>query len=378
MPPVVVGMGSISLTAYLAERLHFNHDFWFIGWLVHAISAIGGSSFEPEINGRSVKKVLCVSLFFLVMTGCSQNHSNPPASSSGAPASQPSAEQAVSIPQFSGSSAYSYLVKQTSFGPRNPNSSGHEACLAYLTTTLQGLADTVQPQPFVQQGYGEQLRLTNIFARFRPAASARILFLAHWDTRPRADNDADKRLRDQPILGANDGASGVAVLLELASLLKKSPPPIGVDILLVDGEDYGKEGDNSLYLLGTRQFARSMPPGYAPRFAILLDMVGDTFLELPKEQNSIQYAPDIVELVWTTARNLGVRQFVDATGEAIIDDHLPLNDVGIKAIDIIDFNYPDQSNRYWHSHDDTPDHCSAESLEAVGSVITAVTYQQHP
>ncbi|HTY01988.1 MAG TPA: M28 family peptidase [Bacteroidota bacterium] len=281
-------------------------------------------------------------------------------------------------PRFDGREAFSYLLKQTAFGPRNPNSAGHESCLSFLVQTLRAFADTVEPQPFAQEGYGEKLQLTNVFARFNTAAQSRILFLAHWDTRPRADNDPDRSHRNQPILGANDGASGVAVLLELASLLNRTPPPIGVDLLLVDGEDYGREGQHDLYLLGSRHFAANLPPGYAPRFAVLLDMVGDAYLELPKEGYSIQYAPDIVNLVWDTARNLGIRQFVDSKGETIIDDHLPLNDAGIKTIDIIDFAYPDQSNRYWHSLNDTPDHCSAESLEAVGTVITTVTYQQRP
>jgi glutaminyl-peptide cyclotransferase len=285
---------------------------------------------------------------------------------------------ASTTPRFDGKVAYALLLKQTAFGPRNPNSAGHAACLDYLNHNLQTLADTVELQPFMHEGYGESLALTNIFARFRLHERTRVLFLAHWDTRPRADNDLDKSHRNQPILGANDGASGVAVLLELATLLKQAPPPVGVDILLVDGEDYGKESDHAMYLLGSRHFARIMTPGYAPRFGILLDMVGDTYLELPKEANSVQYAPDVVDLVWNTAHNLGVRQFVDAIGDAIIDDHLPLNEVGIKTIDIIDFNYPDQTNRYWHSLQDTPDHCSAESLEAVGSVITEVVYQQRP
>ncbi|MGA9119861.1 MAG: M28 family peptidase [Bacteroidota bacterium] len=317
-------------------------------------------------------------LLLLAVSGCSQDRQKTQTISTPPSTSPTNATVGLTIPRFDGKAAYAYLLKQTSYGPRNPNSAGHEACLAYLNRTLQELADTVSLQRFSHQGYDETLSLTNIFARFRPHDTTRILFLAHWDTRPRAENDEDKSRRNQPILGANDGASGVAVLLELASLLKHTPPPIGVDILLVDGEDYGKEGDHDLYLLGTRYFAKVMAPAYAPRFGILLDMVGDTFLELPKEANSVQYAPDIVDLVWSTAHNLGVRQFVDAVGEAIIDDHLPLNEAGIKTIDIIDFNYPDPTNRYWHSLKDTPDHCSAESLEAVGTVITEVMYLQRP
>jgi hypothetical protein len=146
--------------------------------------------------------------------------------------------------------------------------------------------------------------------------------------------------------------------------------------VLFDGEDYGYEGDLSKYLLGSRHFAQQKDANYSPRFGVLLDMVGDKFLEIPKEQHSMQYAPDIVNLVWTKARELGYLQFVDALGDAVTDDHLPLNEVGIKTIDLIDFNYPDPTNRFWHTHDDVPENCSAESLEAVGTVITHIVYSQ--
>jgi Zn-dependent M28 family amino/carboxypeptidase len=246
-------------------------------------------------------------------------------------------------------------------------------------STLRGLADEVRTQEFTHTGYGgEQLRLTNIIASFRPKDPARILLCAHWDTRPRAEQDETRSRRNDPIPGANDGASGVAVLMEVAGLLKNIPPSIGVDIVLFDGEDYGKEGDHASYLLGSRYFAEHKGGDYIPRFGILLDMVGDKFLELPRERYSLRYAPDVVAMVWKTAASLGVQQFHDETGEEIMDDHLPLNEAGIQTIDIIDFNYPDPTNRYWHTHQDTPEHCSAESLEAVGVVITSVVYAQVP
>jgi hypothetical protein len=153
---------------------------------------------------------------------------------------------------------------------------------------------------------------------------------------------------------------------------------VGVDLVLVDGEDYGREGDYSNYLLGARYFAGNKAPDYAPRFGILLDMIGDKFLEIPRERHSVQYAPDIVDLVWNKAKELGYPQFIDEPGEEILDDHIPLNEAGIKTIDLIDFDYPDQTNRYWHSHQDTPEHCSAESLEAVGTVLTHIIYSQQP
>ncbi len=284
----------------------------------------------------------------------------------------------TTVPKFSGSSAFNFLTQQTSFGPRNPNSKGHRECLAFLENKLRQYADEVQMQTFTSPGYNETLSLVNVIAKFNPSAKSRVLLCAHWDTRPRAEQDTNKSKQNLPLLGANDAASGVAVLLEIASLLKQQPPSIGVDIVLFDGEDYGKESDLSKYFLGSRYFAKNKSADYNPRFGILLDMVGDKFLDLPKEQHSVQFAPDIVNLVWAKAKELGYSQFLDETGEQVNDDHLQLNEVGIKTIDLIDFNYPDQTNRYWHTHDDTPDKCSAESLEAVGTVLTHVVYGQHP
>ncbi len=318
---------------------------------------------------RIVLSLLLVS--FLGCTGETPKRQEPQAH----PSSQ---KQMISIPQFSGTNAFDYLVKQTEFGPRHPNSKGHAGCLDYLERTLRQCADEVQLQPFTAQGYDEPLALTNVIAKFNPQAATRILLCAHWDTRPRAENDENKARRDEPILGANDGASGVAVLLEIASLLKKKPPPVGVDIVLFDGEDYGYEGDLAKYFLGARHFAKNKTADYNPRFGILLDMVGDKFLEIPKEQHSLQYAPDVVNLVWNKARELGFAQFSDELGEAVNDDHLSLNEVGIKTIDLIDFNYPDPTNRFWHTHQDVPENCSAESLEAVGVVLTHVVYSQRP
>ncbi len=318
---------------------------------------------------RNLLPVLCIAL--LGCAGESPKSKEPQSSSS-------SKSEMRSIPAFSGTRAFDHLLKQVSFGPRNPNSKGHQACLDYLEQTLRRHTPDVELQPFSVQGYNETLALTNIVARFNPQVTTRILLCAHWDTRPRAEQDTNKSRRDEPILGANDGASGVAVLLEVASLLKQLPPAIGIDIVLFDGEDYGTEGDLSKYFLGARFFAANKPAGYNPRFGILLDMVGDKFLELPKEQHSVKFAPDIVNLVWSKAKELGYTQFIDDTGEEINDDHVPLNEAGIKTIDIIDFNYPDPTHRFWHTHQDIPENCSAESLEAVGTVLTHLIYTQIP
>ena len=184
-----------------------------------------------------------------------------------------------SVPVFSGEQAYRYLCQQTDFGPRNPNSPGHSACLRFLALTLGAAADEIRLQEFTHEGYDrESLPLTNVVAAFLPSMKERILLCAHWDTRPRADQDENRKRRNEPILGANDGASGVAVLLEIARMLKVARPSIGVDIVLFDGEDYGREGDHERYLLGSRYFAKTKEASYNPRFGILLDMIGDKFL----------------------------------------------------------------------------------------------------
>ncbi|MGO9480617.1 MAG: M28 family peptidase [Candidatus Kryptoniota bacterium] len=284
----------------------------------------------------------------------------------------------VPIPQFDGNSAFAVLVKQCDFGPRNPNSSGHEECLAYLQQQFSLYADSVALQKFNVPGYdGTVLHLTNVIASFNLRAKTRVLLTAHWDTRPRNDQERSGP-KDKPIFGANDGASGVAVLLELARDFKESPPPEGVDIILWDGEDYGKEGDLDYYFLGSKYWAATKPQSYYPIFSINLDMVGDKELSLPKEANSVKYAPDVVELVWNMAAQMGVSQFIDRVGEAISDDHLSLDQIGIKAIDIIDFAYPDKTNRYWHTLEDTPDKCSGASLAAAGRVLLEVLFRKVP
>jgi len=301
-----------------------------------------------------------------ISLSCSQEQSK----TADMPKSQQKAS-APAVPAFDGDRSYQYLIAQTNFGPRNPGSPGHAKCLDYLKRELELYADAVNLQAFTQQGYQkETLRLTNIVASFNLQAMTRILLIAHWDTRPRADQDPDLKKRNQPILGANDAASGVAVLLEIARHLKAQPPGVGVDFVIVDGEDYGKEGDDTYYLLGAKYFVSHMPQGFAPVFGVLLDMIGYSDLSIKREGNSIRYAPDIVELIWSTARNLGISQFTGRTQPPIIDDHLPFNEAKIKTIDLIDFDYP-----YWHTTQDTPDKCSAESLEAVGKVLLQVIYE---
>lgn len=321
--------------------------------------------------------VLCA-LFALLNGSCRNNQQQERTESAEQTATQKeSSKPTYRIPQFNGERAFDYLLAQTKFGPRVPNTDAHRNCLSFLGTELRKLADTTYLQPFTHKGYeGKPLYFTNIIASWNTRATQRILLCAHWDTRPWADQDPDPKNHTKPILGANDGASGVAVLLEIARHLKTQPPSLGVDIVLFDGEDYGKSGEN--YLLGSKYFAKNKSFSVTPEFGILLDMVGDAQLEIPQEKTSIFYAPDIVKMVWSTARDVGSTAFIDAIGGDIYDDHIPLNEAGIKTIDIIDFNYPDQSHRYWHTLEDTPDKCSAESLEQVGKVLLHLIYSARP
>ncbi len=282
----------------------------------------------------------------------------------------------TSYAQFDGRRAFVYLEKQVAFGPRNPGSEGHRRCLEYLVKEMKCLADSVRLQSFDYQDMEakKSFKLTNVIASFNPRAQKRIFFAAHWDTRPRADYDK-KENRNTPIPGANDGASGVAILLELAQQLKMQPPQIGVDLILFDGEDYGREGHLENYFLGSRYFAEHNN-NYRPKYGILLDMVGDAQLNLPREAYSYKYLPQVVDKVWNLARNLGYSEFEDRTGNFIDDDHVVLIKHGIPCIDIIDFAYPDQTHRYWHTLQDTPDKCSARSLETVGQVMLELIYME--
>jgi hypothetical protein len=274
--------------------------------------------------------------------------------------------------EFDGRTAFGYLERQMAFGPRIPGTPAHRQTGDWLLAELRARADTVIVQEIthVTRG-GETLHLRNFFARFRPAASERVLFLAHWDTRPHADQSQNLGQQRLPVPGANDGASGVAVLLGVADVLKKRPPAVGVDLLFVDGEDYGTFADSADVLIGSRWFAAHQPAGYPPLYAVLFDMVGDKDLQIPQEGYSLSSAPEVVQLVWSTAARIGHGGvFVSSPGTALTDDHIPLQQAGIRAIDVIDFTYPP-----WHTTEDTIDKVSAASLQIVGDVAVALVRQ---
>lgn len=274
--------------------------------------------------------------------------------------------------EVSGESLLAYVDAQLAFGPRIPGSDGHRQMGRWLDSILRARADSVLVDDWVHvTGRGDTLPLRNVLARFRPAETRRVLYVAHWDTRPRADAKTSSDTL-APVPGANDGASGVAVLLGVADALRAKGPSVGVDLLFVDGEDFGSFDDTTETLLGSRRYARRLPPGPPPAFAIVWDMVGDRDQRLLQEGWSLTAAPGLVERVWTLAASLGYGdRFVAKPDHAAIDDHVPLQQAGIAAIDIIDFEYG-PANQWHHTPEDTRDKLSGESLAAAAHVATAL------
>jgi hypothetical protein len=288
-----------------------------------------------------------------------------------------SGKSTVAVPTFDGNRSYEDLVTQVNFGPRAPNSAAHTACLSWLKQTLGAQCSDVTDQSFTYAGKdGVTYTGDNIIAYFAgtaPAGSAKLFIGAHWDCRPVADQDPNPANHSTPIPGADDGASGVAALTEMARAFKAVPPPIPVELVAVDLEDMGNtpattgepyEG----FCLGTRYFAANQGR-FAPGQAIILDMIGYSKLSIPQEQYSMASDPALMSSIFGDAAALGYTQFVAQPGEYIIDDQKPLIDAGIPSIDLIDLNYP-----YWHTLADTADKCSGTSLKAVGQTLLQMIY----
>lgn len=291
-------------------------------------------------------------------------------------------------PLFDADSAYAFVQRQVDFGPRVPATPAHQACGDWLVARLQANgAEVIEQTGQVTIYTGQKLPLRNIFARFNPAAKDRLLLFAHWDTRPFADKDDERR--NEPIDGANDGASGVGVLLEIARHLSAKDHGPGVDILFTDVEDYGQpsgamgldERSIDTWALGAQYFAKNpVIPGYTARFGILLDMVGARDAKFYREALSMQYAPAVVNKVWRTAEGLGHGdRFIPETKYFVgTDDHVPINQVlRIPSIDIIQYDPATQAfGPYWHTHDDNMDVIDRETLRVVGRVVLEVVWQE--
>ena len=286
-------------------------------------------------------------------------------------------EEAPVRPTFDGVAAQALVERQVAFGPRIPGRAGHAAQLAWMVARLDSLADAVETRTFTWNHTsipGLALELTNVVARFRPEARRRILFVAHWDTRPFSDQAATFAERQMPVPGANDGASGTAVLLQAARHLADVPPErdVGIDFLFTDGEDYGPTLADML--LGARRYAAEATPDDVPEYAVLLDLVGDADPRFPVERFSESFAPQVVDRVWSAAERLGYGEFFPRSGGTFIqDDHVPLNEAGIPTANVIDFEYG-EGNRYWHTPHDVPSMTRAETLGMVGELVLELLY----
>ncbi|MCK5776946.1 MAG: M28 family peptidase [Bacteroidales bacterium] len=296
-------------------------------------------------------------------------------------------KKTVSVPAFNADSAYNFVAEQVAFGPRVPNTATHNQGAKYLENTLLKYTSNVIVQEFQKRAYdGTVLNGKNIIAEFNPQNKSRILLAAHWDSRPFADHDADEANHHTAIDGANDGASGVGVLLEMARLMAKQAPEIGVDIILFDLEDYGVpnfEGfsDNDSWALGSQHWANNPHNlNYTAKYGILLDMIGAKDPIFKMEYYSMYFAPHIVKKVWKQASILGYgATFLFEDGGMVMDDHIPVNDVmGIPMIDIIHFDPSTDSGFFphWHTINDNMDAIDKMSLKIVGETVMHVVYYE--
>ena len=261
------------------------------------------------------------------------------------------------------------VVHQVEAGPRIPGTPGHAAIERWIADELTRLGGRVERQSFVDSTLGRPLALTNVIGRFGPESESRIVLCAHWDTRPVSDRDPDPAHRNDPVPGANDAGSGVAVLLEVAELMHRSAPAVQVELVFFDGEDQGEASRSDQFCLGSRAYAASVRPGTV-RAAFLFDMVGDRDLAIYPELHSSRRASNLVAIVNEAARSTGARHFHPEPRWELTDDHIPLLDARIPAVDIIDFDYP-----AWHTHRDGPDQTSAESLAEVARVAAWLVYR---
>ena len=271
----------------------------------------------------------------------------------------------------SGERAHARVVHQIEAGPRIPGTPGHAAIEAWLVSELRRLGGRVEVQASVDTSLGHPLEIHNVVAHYGPGSGRRVALLAHWDTRPWSDQDPDSAHRSDPVPGANDGGSGVAVLLEVAELMSRRAPRVAVDLVLVDGEDQGRASQAEEFCRGSRAYAARVrsDPAARPGAAFVFDMIGDRDLDIYREAQSVEHAANLVALVLEGARATSGRHFHAVTRHSVYDDHVPLLEAGIPAVDVIDFDYA-----AWHTHEDLPDRVSGASLAEVARVAAWLVY----
>ena len=275
-------------------------------------------------------------------------------------------------PRFAvdGARAQRRVAFQVDAGPRLPGTPGHERVRAWIESEMKRLGGRVETQTFTDLTFGKPEELRNVIGHWGPHAKERgpIVLCAHYDTRPVCDEDPDPAHRADPMPGANDAGSGVAVLLEVAELMAHRPPPTPVDLVFFDGEDQGRPHAPETYSRGARGYAARLPSP-RPRAAFLFDMVGDKDLGIYSEATSVERAASLVDLVNEGARAMSAKSFHAEPRYHLTDDHIPLLDAGVPAVDIIDFDYP-----AWHTHLDLPDQVSGQSLAEVSRVAAWIVY----
>lgn len=301
------------------------------------------------------------------------------------PETPPPPKKEVQVPKFDKDSAYLFVETQVNFGPRVTNTAEHTACKDWLVAKFKNYGASVIEQDFKATAYtGTVLNSTNIIAQFNPESTNRVLLAAHWDTRPMADHDPDEANHDKPILGADDGGSGVGILVEIARQLSLNPIDLGVDIVLFDAEDYGESQgeDYKTWCLGSQHWGNNLhKPDYRANFGILLDMAGAKNARFTMDETSMTYAPAFMRKVWKLAQGMGYGSyFVSEQTNILIDDHLFVNQLtGIPTIDII--NRPMKSEtgfgHYWHTLDDDMSIIDRRTLRAVGQTVLAVVYREN-
>ena len=323
-----------------------------------------------------MKQLLILLSVTLLCAACGDKHKK----------SADAADDALVAQQFSADSAYIFCQQQCDFGPRTMNSEAHEQCGQWIMDKFRSYGLEVSEQRATLTGFdGTPLQSNNITAHYQPELQQRILICAHWDSRPWADNDPDEANHQKPVLAANDGASGVAVMLELARVLSADTCrlPVGVDFVCFDAEDWGTEHQSDSWALGAQYWAKNIHKelnGKTYRYGILLDMVGGQGARFYQEGVSLLYAKNVVDRVWKAATTAGYSSmFPLADGGTITDDHVPVNQAGIPCIDIIPC-YPDceQSNfgPTWHTISDDMDHIDPATLKAVGQTLLQVLFTE--
>ena len=290
-------------------------------------------------------------------------------------ATTPSATAKPEASKFDNAKAFAWLEQQVAYGPRVPGTEAHLKCRDAIAAEAKLQCDDValQPVTHVWSRTGKAVTMWNVVATQNwKDATTRVVLLAHWDSRPSAEQDPDESKRDLPIPGANDGASGVAVLLELMRHLKTAAPKsLGIQYVFTDGEDLGPKLDEMF--LGAVAYAKGLKT-LKPDYGILLDMIGDKDLQVPMEPNSYAAAKGPITALYTHAEKIGLgKTFPRRLGQEILDDHLSIIEAGVPTIDLIDFDYPS-----WHTSQDTPDKCSPAALGKVGTLLLSFLSQPKP